>query len=225
MEYDISESKPLPVLVLVSACLIAVPSITSAQKIICWKDKTGKVVGCGDRVPPEYQGTESKQLDKTGRTVKTTVSAEESARQRKEAEEKAAREAEDKRRQAEQARQDMALINTYTSATEIDQRRDRELQVIELQLKQLNASLKSAEETYGTQKKRFDAAGKSGKPVPANVADDYKRATEDRDKAAKRVADKQKDRSDVTQRYDAQKKRFLELRASSGTSSAPNTKK
>jgi hypothetical protein len=219
------ESKSLPALILVSACLIAAPSIASAQKIICWKDKAGKVVGCGDRVPPEYQGTESKQLDKTGRTVKTTVSAEEAARQRKEAEEKAAREAEDKRRQAEQARQDMALINTYTSAQEIDQRRDRELQVIELQLKQLNTSLKSAEETYAAQKKRFDAASKSGKPVPANVADEYKRASEDRDRAAKRVADKQKDRSDVTLRYDGQKKRFLELRASAGTGSAPGAKK
>lgn len=217
------ESKSLTALIVAAACLIAVPSVVNAQKIICWKDKTGKVVGCGDRVPPEFQGTESKQLDKTGRTVKTTVSAEEAARQRKEAEEKAAREAEDKRRQAEQARQDMALVNTYTSATEIDQRRDRELQVIELQLKQLNTSMKSAEETYVAHKKRFDAAGKGGKPAPANVADDYKRATEERDKAAKRVADKQKDRDDVTQRYAAQKKRFLELRAGSapGSGSAP----
>ena len=23
-------------------------------RIVCWKDKTGKVVGCGDKVPLEY---------------------------------------------------------------------------------------------------------------------------------------------------------------------------
>ena len=33
-------------------------------KIVCWKDKAGKVVGCGDRVPPEFQDSATKELDR-----------------------------------------------------------------------------------------------------------------------------------------------------------------
>ena len=52
----------------------------AAQKIVCWKDKSGKTIGCGDKVPPEYQDNATKELDKGGVTRKTTETAEERAR-------------------------------------------------------------------------------------------------------------------------------------------------
>jgi hypothetical protein len=129
--------------------LLALPL---AQKIVCWKDKSGKVVGCGDRVPPEYQKNESKTLDSRGITRQTTVSAAEAARLKEEERKKAALKAEEDRRIAEQRRQDTALINTYTAAKEIDVRRDRELQVLDLQIQQLKSSLKSATDAHTSQK-------------------------------------------------------------------------
>lgn len=183
-----------------------------AQKIICWKDAAGKVIGCGDRVPPEFQKNESKRIDSQGITRGTSVSAEESARLKEEEKKKAALKADDDRRLAEQKRQDSALINTYTSANEIDQRRDRELQVIELQIAQMKGSLKGTTDAYSNAQKRLDAATKSGKPVPDAVSDELKRATDDKNRLDARLAEKEKEKEVIHARYAQQKARFVELK-------------
>lgn len=193
-----------------TALILAAP-LAQAQKIVCWKDKTGKVVGCGDRVPPEFQQNESKTLDNRGITRQTNVSAEEAARLKQEAEKKAALKTEEDRKIAEQRRQDSALINTYTSDKEIDQRRDRELQVVDLQLTQLRASLKSASEAEATSQKKNADITKSGKPVPPSVADELSRASEERKRIEARIAEKETDKAAINKRYAEQKARYLEL--------------
>src|SRR5262245_37926761 len=55
-------------------------------KIVCWKDKDGKVVGCGDRIPPEYQDAASQELDRQGVRRKATGTVEEEAQKKVEAE-------------------------------------------------------------------------------------------------------------------------------------------
>ena len=191
--------------------LVAVPA-GHAQKIICWKDKTGKVIGCGDRVPPEFLQNETKTLDSRGITRQTTVSAQEAARLREEDQKKAALKAEEDRRISEQRRQDAALINTYTSAKEIDVRRDRELQVVELQIQQLTATRKSAADTYAAQQRRHDDFAKTGKPVPDAVKNDLKRATDEKDRVEAQIAEKEKDKERISTSYAQQKARFLELK-------------
>jgi hypothetical protein len=192
-----------------AAMLLAMPA--HAQKIVCWKDKSGKVVGCGDRVPPEFQQNESKTLDSRGITRQTTVSAEEAARLKEEEKKKAALKAEEDRRIAEQRRQDTALVNTYTAAKEIDVRRDRELQVVDLQIQQLKASLTRASEAHATQKSRFASFEKRGK-VPDNVRDDLKNAAAEEERIQSRIADLEKDKERIAASYAQQKARFIELK-------------
>lgn len=199
-----------------SALLLALPA--HAQKIVCWKDKSGKVVGCGDRVPPEFQQNESKTLDSRGITRETTVSAQEAARLKEEERKKAALKAEENRRLAEQRRQDTALINTYTAAKEIDVRRDRELQVVDLQIQQLRASLKSASDAHNTQKSRYANFEKRGK-VPDNVRDDLKNAAAEEERILSRIADREKDKERITESYAQQKARYIELKG--GSAAAP----
>src|SRR5688572_15556951 len=86
----------------------------AAQKIICWKDKSGKTVGCGDKVPPEYEDSATRELDKRGVTRKTTETAEERAKREAKERSEAAQKAEEKKRLAEQRRQDAALLNTFS---------------------------------------------------------------------------------------------------------------
>ena len=46
----------LTVMTGLTTLVIAMPQSAQAQskgKIVCWKDKSGKVMGCGDTVPPE----------------------------------------------------------------------------------------------------------------------------------------------------------------------------
>src|SRR3970040_207464 len=78
-------------------------------KIICWKDKSGKVIGCGDKVTPGYEGSATKELDRRGVTRRTTETAEEQARRAAQDEALAKEKAEEKKLQAEQRRRDAEL--------------------------------------------------------------------------------------------------------------------
>lgn len=212
-----------------AAALLTAASAAQAQKIVCWKDKTGKVVGCGDRVPPEFQQNESKTLDNRGLVRGTTVSAEEAAKQKAKTQEQAALKVEEDRRIAEQRRQDSALVNTYTSDKEIDLRRDREVQVVELQITQLKAALQKATQGEAATQQRYDAASKSGKPVPPTLSDELARATGERKRIETRIAEGEKDKAAITARYAEQKARYVELRGGSSTTqtapAAPAAKK
>jgi hypothetical protein len=200
-----------------AATLLVMPA--HAQKIVCWKDNSGKVVGCGDRIPPEFQKNESKTLDSRGITRQTTVSAEEAARLKEEERKKAALKAEEDRRIAEQRRQDTALVNTYTAAKEIDVRRDRELQVLDLQIQQLKSSLKSASDAHASQKTRFASFEKRGK-VPDNVRDDLKNAAAEEERILSRITDREKDKERITASYAQQKARYIELKGGPGAAPA-----
>jgi hypothetical protein len=206
-------------LALAAGLALAWPA-AQAQKIVCWKDKSGKVVGCGDRVPPEYQQNESRVLDNQGIARKTNVSAEEAARQKEEAARKAALKAEEDRKIAEQRRLDSALMNTYTSEKEIDLRRDRELQVVDLQIQQLTVSLKNATEAQATVQKRYESAQKGGKPSAALI-EELARANDEKKRLETRIAEKQKDKEDIAKRYAEQKARFIELRGAATAAPAP----
>lgn len=199
------------------AMLAATPAAL-AQKIVCWKDKAGKVIGCGDRIPPEFQKNESKTLDNRGLTRETTVSAGEAARLKEENDKKAALKLEEDRRIAEQRRQDTALINTYTAAKEIDVRRDRELQVVDLQIQQLKSAVKGAVDAHTAQKTRYANFEKRGK-VPDNVKDDLKQAAEEEMRAKTRITEKEKDKEHIIASYARQKARYIELKG--GAPAAP----
>lgn len=207
----------------IAAMLAAAPA-AHAQKIVCWKDKTGKVVGCGDRVPPEFQKNESKTLDSRGLTRQTSVSAEEAARLKAEQDKKTALKLEEERRVAEQRRQDTALVNTYTSAAEIDVRRDRELQVVDLQIQQLKASVKGAVDAHTAQKARYASFEKRGK-VPDNVRDELAQAAADEERVKARITEKEKDKERIAASYAQQKARFIELKGGAGSAAAADTAK
>src|SRR5512145_2209530 len=118
------ESRPMPrtsraflaaALATALAALVAGTALAQSKgKIVCWKDKAGKVVGCGDRIPPEYQDAATHELDKRGMTRKTTGTAAEEAKRAAVEQELAKRRDEEKRRTAEQNRRDTALLNTYS---------------------------------------------------------------------------------------------------------------
>src|SRR5688572_18971203 len=123
--------------------LVAVCGTAQAQsgRIVCWKDASGKVVGCGDKVPPEFQGSATRELDSRGVTRKQTESAEEANRRRAKEQEAAKIKAEEDRKALDQKRQDTALLETYASEKEIDAKRDRDLLVIDGQIEQLTGAL------------------------------------------------------------------------------------
>lgn len=193
-----------------------------AQKIICWKDKSGKVIGCGDTVPPEYQEGATKELDKRGVTRGTTESAEEAAKRRALEQETAKQKAEEQKKLSEQRRRDSALLNTYSNEKEIDQKRDRELQQVDMQISQLQLSLKNATDRYNDAKARSDAAQKDTRlSYPALLQDEVTKVGAEMQRIEQTIAGKEKEKEELRQRFAEQKKRFLELK---GGDTAPAAK-
>jgi hypothetical protein len=210
-----------PALAIALAALVAGDALAQ-KKIVCWKDKAGKVVGCGDTVPPEYQDSATKELDKRGITRKTTETAEERAR--REAEEKltASQKSDDKKRlekqRAEQQRQDQALINTFSNENEIDLKRDRDLQVVDTQVNQMRVNHKMAVARHAEVKARMDAAAKTGKPASDYNKEELARALSDMDKAELSIVTREKEKEDIRKKYADMRERYILLR---GGAAAP----
>jgi hypothetical protein len=189
------------------------PENASAQaKIVCWKDTTGKVIGCGDKVPPEFQSNATKELDKRGVTRGTTESLEQAAQRRAREQDAVRIKAEDERKSIDQKRQDTALLDTFSSEKEIDLKRDRDLQVIDVQMEQLSTSLKSAVARYNETKGRADAVEKNNKQVAGALKDDLARAISDKERFEEGVAAKQREKEELRTRYAEYRKRYTELR-------------
>jgi len=210
--------------VVVAAALAGAAGIAaheaSAQKIICWKDKSGKVVGCGDKVPPEYQESATKELDKSGMTRRTTDSADDAAKRKAKEQEFAKQKAEEQKKLVEQRRQDAALLNTFSSEKEIDLKRDRDLQVVDTQLSQMQVSLKNATDRHNDAKARVAAAEKSKKPVPDALNDEVARAAAEKQKVEQNIAAKEKEKEDIRKRYAEMKQRYIELKGGGAQTTA-----
>jgi hypothetical protein len=217
-------NRPFPAVVLVAALMAFVAGDALAQskggggKIVCWKDKSGKTIGCGDKVPPEYQDNATKELDRRGITRKTTETAEERAKREAQEREQAAQKAEEKKRLAERKRQDGALINTFSDAKEIDLKRDRDLQVTDTQLTQMRVAHKNATAREQEIKSRIEKA--KGTPSEYNK-DELARAEADKAKAEKGIAAKEEEMEDIRKRYAEMKQRYIQLKG--GGTPAPKT--
>jgi chromosome segregation ATPase len=203
-------------LVLALAGTFATPCADAADqpkgRIVCWKDKSGKIVGCGDKVPPEYQDAATREMDRSGVTRGATESAADAAKRREQERAAANAKAEEAKRAAEQKRQDSALLNTYSNEKEIDQRRDRDLQQVDIQLGQMKTTLKTTTDRFNEVNGRADAAAKGKGGVSAGLKDELERATADKQRAEQNLAMKEKEKEEITKRYAEQKKRYLELR-------------
>lgn len=210
---------------LVLACAMA-PAAFAQAKIVCWKDASGKVVGCGDKVPAEYLNNSTKELDKLGNTRKTGESVDEAAKRKAKEQEQAQAKAEEQKRVAEQKRQDSALLNTFTNEKEIDLKRDRELQAIDNSITQQRAALKLANERVADAQQRasaFDKGNKDKKPMPPAIKDDLSRADGEKTRLEQDIAGKEKVKQDTVTTYAAYKKRYQELKGTSPAAPTPAT--
>lgn len=193
-------------------------------KIVCWKDASGKVVGCGDKVPPEFLNSSTKELDRDGNTRKMGESSEEAAKRKVREQEQAQLKAEEQKRIADQKRADSALLNTFTNEKEIDLKRDRELQAIDNNVTQQRAALKLANDRLADAQARaaaFDKGNKDKKPAPSGLKEDLARAEAEKARLEKDIAAKEKSKEDTVSTYAAYKKRYQELRGTAPAAATP----
>ena len=214
-----SRAISLVALVLAIGLAQAQPSQPSG-KIVCWKDKAGKTVGCGDKVPPEYQDGASRELNKRGVTVKQSEPPLSEA-QKKELQAEAERKAAESQVAAQQKRRDKALLDTFTTDKEIDLKRNRDIQLIASNIEAQQTNLKNANDRQTDARGRMEQYKKENKPVPQAIQEEFDRAEAGKLKIQAQIAQKRKEIEDLNQQYDDMKKRFVELTGAPAATPAP----
>jgi chromosome segregation ATPase len=172
----------------------------------------------GQTVPTACIGRPVEQLNREGMVIKR-FDAQASAAER---EKKAAEDEERKKREViskEEGRRNRALLATYTSEKDIDTARARAL-------KDNQGAVADIEKRIGGMKKRLDELKKEldfytgkNKP-PAKLAQDIQNAEFDIQTQETLLASKKREVDQINQRYDEDKKRYLEL--TKGAGAAPS---
>jgi hypothetical protein len=200
----------LTLLTLLSAALLAVaPACATTYR---WVDKDGKVQ-YSDVMPPTQAGKGHVELDKYGRVIKEqrrSLKTPEEVEQERQA---IARQKALKRQQQEQQRRDKALLSTYTSEKEIELARDRAIELESLNIRGLQTRMDSAAQKLAEANAKLAISRNEGKPASASIL--QMRDEAQRELAHISVSMNQRTQAveDIHLRFEADLKRFLELKA------------
>jgi hypothetical protein len=191
------------------ALVVALAEAAAAAKIFKWVDEKG-VTHYGEAIPPEHKDQAAAEMTKRGVTIRRW-DATATPEQRKAAEEKQVREREEKQKAFEQRRRDLALVNTYTSSREIDDARDRTMQLPLQVIRGLEPRLKRARDRLSALQQQVATLNKDEKAVPETLEQDIadQKAEVDGIKA-----DIERSRAHVEVikvKYESDKRRYLEL--------------
>jgi hypothetical protein len=189
-----------------AAMVLSAP--TARASTYKWVDDQG-IVHYTDKMPPEAINKGNVELNKQGVPIKKTEPALTPEQRRvKEAEEERARQAAKSREEI--ARRDRALLQSYTTESEIDLSKNRALGTIDGQIQSAQAYVsiltKRKEEIQGR------IAALNGKPQPASLEREVANVNEELEKQADLIAAKRREIAVVTARYDADKQRWRELK-------------
>lgn len=194
-------------LAVVLAAIAAMPAAAAAGKLYCCNDASGKPI-CGDLMPPECYGRAYRELGETGRTVRN-VEAPLTAEQR------AVRAAEDERRKAEEAamreqqRKDQALLNTYGSEGDIDAMRERAMGDVQKSIGE--AEKRIAEIKAQRVKFQNEAEFYKKKQLPPEIQKGLSDADFEIKAQQSVIESKKKDMEVIREKYDEDKRRYLDL--------------
>jgi hypothetical protein len=199
---------PLVCAVAFVAAAVFAPA-ASAAGTYKWTDEQGGV-HYSDKAPPEMPAKGATVLDKQGRAVKKIdpplapeeikAKADEQERQR------AVAKARD-----DQARKDKALMQSYTSESEIDVARGRAISTLDTQIKSAQAYGADLARRQKELAKRKQ--GYAGKPVPVELERESASVDEELSRQTILIRQKQEELTLVTAKYDGIKQRWREILA------------
>ncbi len=207
-----AEPRPAAALVLgllLPALAFAQPTASqpSSMKTVYCCEVSNQPV-CSDILPPVCYGRAYREISPNGtvrRVVPAPLTTEEIAR----------RDADERRRRAEEARRlkqlrlDQALLETYRSIDDLDGRRDRELAELDRTLRDLRRRETELLERQGA---LIDEAARGVGGIPAAERDEDIRSLDREIVAQRSVIDaKLRERAAVLDRFEEDRQRYLEL--------------
>lgn len=181
----------------------------------------------GDTPPAACSNVPMYEISRSGsvlRKIDPTPSVEVVKAREAEAAERKERE----RAQAEQRRKDMALLSTYATASEFDMARDRNVEPVQGRIKSAQERIEAVEKrakeisdemefykagTSKTAKKKGEAAVRE---VPIQLTTDHERVVGERAALVKSIQGYEKEIVEIRQKFDADKKRWSDLKANPG---------
>jgi hypothetical protein len=207
-------------LVVVALAALALPLAGFAQrttegKLYRWVDEKGEV-HYGDSIPPQYATRDRNILNNQGVRVgfeEGEVTPQERAEiQRREAEAEAQRLA-----KAEIARRDRMLLETYLTVTDIEDLRDRRLELLESQIKVTElylANLRKRLVALQDEASNFKpyTARENAPQIPPNLALDISRTAASINLYEQTLARTRSDQTNLKTAFDGDIERFKELK-------------
>jgi hypothetical protein len=196
------------------------PSVGTAQgqdgpRLYKWTDKNG-VVHYGDSIPPEYANLDRNVLNDHGVAVGFEQGEITAAEQAELDRRKAAEEAE-RLAKAEVARRDRMLLETYITVSDIEDLRDRRLELLESQIKVTELYLNNLRKRLVALQEEATAfrphsTVPNAPQIPANLAVDISRTAASINVYEQTLARTRADQQALRASFDGDIARFKELK-------------
>jgi hypothetical protein len=210
-------SARIPLIALAALSLSILPCAHGAekQKLYRWVDDNG-VVHYGDHVPPEYASRDREVLNEQGVAVgfeEGVVTKEEQA----EKDRRAAAEETQRRAKSEAAQRDRVLLDTYLSVADIEDLRDRRMELLESQIKvteqylsNLRKRLVTLQKEAGAYKPYSDKP--DAPPTPKNLSVELSQTFSSINSYEKTLARTRSEQQEVKAKFEHDIARFKELK-------------
>jgi len=160
--------------------------------------------------PPECLGRETQELNKSGTVIRKTERPLNPAElQAREAEKK--KKAEEAERGREERRKNLALLNTYSSEKDIEDARARSLKEAETAISDTEKAIAGAQKRQQDLEKEKEFYTK--KPMPFKLKTELSNLDIEIKNQTALLDAKKKEISTINQKYDEDKRRYIELTA------------
>lgn len=173
-----------------------------------WVDENGRVQ-YSDTPPAKDKG--AVQLSNRGIVLKKLDAAPTAEQQKAKDAEEVRKKGEDAKA-AEQRRLDSALLQSFTNVQEIDMKRDREIQALEIAVANLREQERGLNTRLAEDRKRAESLETNKKPVPDTLKEDIVRAEAEKKVVGDEIKRRYDDINATRVKYEALKKRYIVLR-------------
>lgn len=188
--------------------LLACICLPVSAKMYKWVDDKG-TTHYGETIPPEYAGKDRQLLNKSGVIIKTQDILTPDERRAKEAESEKINA--DQAAVRDQKLHDKSLTDTYSNVQEIELSRTRSLQQVDARINSIISQIKMANSNLADLQKDMSVRNKAGGKIPQSLQDEIK-DTQGRLELLQLDLEKYRtEKTNVEQRYDADKARYKEL--------------
>jgi len=202
---------------LAAGLLFSTPAL-HAGKLFKWVDDTGQV-RYGDRLPPEYAKKRSETLNSQGVVVETKA-AQKTKEQLAEERRVAALQAEEERRQREQAHRDRILLDTFTNEDEMVLTRDGKIEAIEAIIRVTRGRIDKTRERLSELTRRAADLERSGRPVPLELSQQIAESHAQVQQNLEYIENRKREQQSIRDKFEHDIKRFRELKVAEAEAAA-----